>query len=85
MKRTQLYLDEDVWKALHIQSRQSGKSISELIRETLREKYKLSLANRKRVMQGWVGVWKDRDDLPATETYLRQLRKGTRRTRGLGL
>ncbi len=27
MKRTQLYLDEDLWKVLHIRSRQSGTSV----------------------------------------------------------
>ena len=31
MRSKQLYLQEDVWKALHIQSRQRGTSISELV------------------------------------------------------
>ena len=35
MKRTQLYVDEDIWKALHIRSRQSGTSISELVRQAV--------------------------------------------------
>jgi hypothetical protein len=29
-------------------------------------------------MQALVGIWKDRTDLPSTETYVRRLRKGHR-------
>jgi len=83
MKRTQLYLDEDIWKALQIRARQSGTSISELVRQAVRDKYGASPANRREAMQAWVGVWKDRDDLPSTEAYVRQLRKGGRRLRRL--
>ncbi len=85
MKRTQLYLDEDIWKALHIRSRQSGTSISELVRQAVRDKYGSSPANRREAMQAWVGIWKDRKDLPSTEVYVRQLRKGGRRRRRLGI
>ncbi len=78
MKRTQLYLDEDIWKVLHIRSRQSGTSVSELVRQAVRDKYGISLAKRRQAMQAVVGMWKDRTDLPDTETYIRQLRKGRR-------
>lgn len=81
MKRTQLYLDEAVWKALHIESRQSGASISELVRQAVREKYGSSPANRRQAMRAWVGVWKDRTDLTDAETTVRSLRKGGRLTR----
>jgi hypothetical protein len=27
---------------------------------------------------GWVGIWKDRDDLPETEQYVRSLRDDDR-------
>ena len=85
MKRTQLYLDEDIWKALQIQARQTGDSISELVRRAVRDKYLNSRAERQRAMQAVVGMWKDRKDLPDTETYIRSLRKGGRRSRRLGL
>ena len=78
MKRTQLYLDDDIWKTLHIQSRQLGTSVSELVRQTVRERYGSSPANRRQAMQAWVGVWKNRKDLPDSETYVRRLRKGAR-------
>ncbi len=29
-------------------------------------------------MQGIVGIWKDKRDLPDTESYLRKLRRGSR-------
>ena len=84
MKRTQLYLDEDMWKTLEIQARASGASVSELVRQAIREKYGISREKRRKAMQAVVGMWKDRTDLPDTETYVRQLRKGTRMKR-LGL
>src|SRR5438132_1214425 len=36
MRRTQLYLEEDAWKALHVRSKISGLSISELVRQAIR-------------------------------------------------
>lgn len=78
MHRTQLYLEDALWKALHIRAKQSGSSVSELVREALREKYMGGSANRKEAMQALVGIWKDRDDIPDTDAYVRQLRKGTR-------
>jgi hypothetical protein len=78
MKRTQLYLDESIWKSLHVRARQSGTSISELVRQAVREKYGRSPASRQQAMMAVVGIWKDREDLPNSTTYVRQLRKGTR-------
>ena len=81
MKRTQLYLDDDLWKVLHIQSRQSQTSISELVRQAVRDTYASSSARRRQAMQDWVGVWKDRDDLADSAAYVRRLRKGERLAR----
>ena len=78
MKRTQLYLNEDIWKALHIRARQRKTSISELVRQAVREKYGRSAADRREAMQALVGIWKDREDLPDSEQYVRRLRKGKR-------
>ena len=36
---------------------------------------------RRAAMMAAVGLWKDRTDLPDTETYVRNLRKGTRLAR----
>lgn len=81
MKRTQLYLDEDIWKTLHIHSRQRRTSISDLVRQAIRDRYGSSPANRSKAMQALVGIWRDRNDLPDTGKYVRQLRKGKRLSR----
>jgi hypothetical protein len=78
MKRTQLYLHEDIWKALHIRSRQQHTTISELVRQAVREKYGSSPASRRQAMQAIVGLWRNRKDLPDSEAYVRRLRKGKR-------
>jgi hypothetical protein len=78
MKRTQLYLNEDIWKLLHIRARQRKTSISELVRQAVREKYGRSAADRREAMEALVGIWKNREDLPDSEQYVRRLRKGKR-------
>jgi len=78
MRRTQLYLEDEIWRALHIQSRQRRTTISELVRAAVRERYGYSPTNRRQAMQALVGIWKDHEDLPPTDAYLRQLRKGKR-------
>jgi hypothetical protein len=78
MKRTQLYLHEDIWKVLHIRSRQQRTSISDLVRQAVREKYGSSAVDRKEAMQALVGMWKDRKDLTDSTAYVRRLRKGKR-------
>lgn len=78
MRRTQLYLDNDIWKALHVRSRQQRTSISELVRQAVRDRYGSSPANRRQAMAALVGMWKDRDDLPDATTYVRRFRKGKR-------
>ena len=78
MKRTQLYLQEDIWKVLHIRSRQQRTSISDLVRQAVREKYGNSPVDRREAMQALVGMRKDREDFPDSTTYVRRLRKGKR-------
>jgi hypothetical protein len=78
VRRIQLYLEDDLWKTLHILVRQSGSTISELARKALREKYLADASKRRDGLLSAVGLWKDRTDLPDTETYVRRLRKGDR-------
>ncbi|MBI4906069.1 MAG: ribbon-helix-helix domain-containing protein [Acidobacteria bacterium] len=81
MRRTQLYLEDELWQILHNQATRQQTSVSELVRQALRERYLGSLSERKKAMMAFVGIWEDRDDLPATETYIRNLRKGSRLSR----
>lgn len=78
MKRTQLYLDDDVWEALRLRSRQAGTSVSDLVRRAVREKYASSLAYRSDAMKALAGIWKNRRDFRDTESYVRRLRRGSR-------
>ena len=84
MKRTQLYLDDDLWDALHSRARLQNTTISDLVRQAVREKYTVDFEARRRAMEAFVGVWKNRDDIGDPEEYVRQLRRGTRPKR-LGL
>ena len=78
MRRTQLYLDEDLWTALRIRSRQEGTTVSDLVRRAVRERYLGNSEERKRAMQAFVGIRKDRSDLADAESYIRGLRRGSR-------
>jgi hypothetical protein len=71
-------MDDDVWKVLQVKARQSHTTISDLVREAVREKYLSSASEREQAMLAVVGLWKDRTDLPDTQTYVRRLRKGSR-------
>jgi hypothetical protein len=84
MKRTQLYLDDDLWQALHARAARDGTTISELVRVAARDRYLGNLEKRREAMMGIVGLWKDRTDLEDTETMIRRLRADTRGER-LGL
>ena len=84
MRRTQLYLDDDLWLALHARARQTETTISELVRQAVRERYLGSLTARKKAMQAVVGIWKDRKEDEDTEAYIRGLRRGTRLNRLAG-
>jgi len=79
MRRTQLYLDDDLWTALHTRARREGTTISDLVRQAARERYLGNLDERREAMLAFVGIRKDRKDLPdSTEEYVRSLRRDTR-------
>lgn len=80
MRRTQLYLDDQLWNALHTHARQEKTTISELVRRAVREHYVSNLEERRRAMMAIVGIRKG----PFTETVeqeVRRLRKDTRTKR----
>jgi hypothetical protein len=78
VKRTQLYLDEQDWAVLQLKARQSGLTVSELVRRAVRESYSSSTGQRKQAMLAFIGIRKDRSSLPPTDGYVRKLRSGTR-------
>jgi Ribbon-helix-helix protein, copG family len=78
VRRTQLYLDDDLWKALQIRSRESGSTISELVRQAVRDRYCDAHSGRKTAMQALVGIRKNRPEFANVESYVRKLRRGSR-------
>ena len=59
MRRTQLYLDDHLWSALHTQARSRKTSVSELVREAMRERYLGKREEQAKAMQEFVGIRKD--------------------------
>jgi len=85
MKRTQLYLDEEMARTLSALSRQRGASISELVRESVRLKYMTEReVDRAEIARRLAGIWADRKDLREIDRVVRALRRG-RRLRRHGL
>lgn len=78
MRRTQLYLDDQLWTVLHAQARREKTSVSELVRRAARERYLGGFEERGRAMRAIVGMWKDRPEFVDSEAYLRNLRRGER-------
>lgn len=81
MRRTQLYLDDDLWAALHATALLQGATISELVRAAVRERYLGGLEERRAAMLGIVGLWKDRPGVDDAETLVRSLRDDDRQKR----
>ena len=81
MRRTQLYLDEDLWTALHAKALLEGATISEVVRVAVRERYMGNLAERRAAMLGVVGLWKNRVDMEDSESFIRNLRNDDRQKR----
>jgi Ribbon-helix-helix protein, copG family len=77
MRRTQLYLEDDLWQVLQLHARQSGSTMSELVRKAIRDAYLGTSADRKAAMTGIMGLWKDRDDIGDPQEYVRKLRRAT--------
>src|SRR2546421_11556822 len=82
MKRTQLYLDEDIAKILSLISRQQGRTVSDLVRECVREKFgQKKTLDKAAPAREIAGLWKGRKNLGRTDRLIRRLRKSSRAER----
>ena len=85
MKRTQLYLDEEMARTLAALSRQKETTVSELVRESVQEKYMSKKeVDRVSLARQLSGIWRSTKDLAEIDETVRRLRKG-KRLRRLGL
>lgn len=78
MRRTQLYLDDHLWNALHARAQSQKTTISELVREAVRERYLGSRDQQMKAMQEFVGIRKERSEPADAVEYVRSLRRGSR-------
>jgi Ribbon-helix-helix protein, copG family len=78
MRRTQLYLDDDLWNALHARARSQRTTVSHLVRQAARERYLGKMDERKEAMQAFVGIRKDPSEVSDSVKYVRSLRRGSR-------
>ena len=78
MRRTQLYLDDELWNALHVRARSQGTTISDLVRRAVRDRYLGNSDERSKAMLAFIGIRKDRTDLPDSTEYVRTLRRDRR-------
>jgi predicted DNA-binding protein len=82
MKRTQLYIDDEIYSILLTISKQKKKTVSHLVREAIAEKYgRKEKVDRLYIAKNVSGVWKNRKDLSHVDRYLKNLRRDTRRKR----
>ncbi len=73
-----MYLDDQLWNALHVRARSRKTTISELVREAVRERYLGKRDEQRKAMQEFVGIRKgDSETLDPVE-YVRGLRCGER-------
>lgn len=78
MRRTQLYLDNDLWNALRICARSQRTTISNLVRTAARDRYLNNLDERREAMLAFIGIRKERKNLPDSTQYVRRLRRDSR-------
>lgn len=79
MKRTQLYLDEDLARRLAAESRRRHTTVSALVREAVATTYAgRAVEDRSAMIHRIAGRWADRDDLGGTQAFVRDLRRSTR-------
>jgi hypothetical protein len=78
VRRTQLYLDDDVWNALHVRARRERTTISELVRRAVRDRYAGSDEKRREAMLRFVGSARRSPGAPDSVELVRSLRKGRR-------
>ena len=78
MRRTQMYLDDRLWNALHARARAQNITVSELVREAVRERYIGTREERMSAMQEFVGIRKQRSGRAGSVDYVQALRRGER-------
>jgi Arc/MetJ family transcription regulator len=78
MRRTQLYLDEDLWGALHARAKSQRTTVSNLVRTAVRERYLGDHGQRMKAMEAFIGIRKTASGEPDAVESVRRLRRDGR-------
>lgn len=73
-----MYLDDDLWSALHARARAEKTTVSELVRNAVRERYMGATDVREAAMRAVIGIRKDRSAERSAVEEVRELRRGSR-------
>lgn len=79
MKRTQIYLNNEQYNNLIIESKKTSKTMSELIREAVN--YKFGITKKidfNKAIDSVAGLWEDRKDIKSGKDYINNIRKDKR-------
>jgi len=77
MHRTQVLLEEHQYRRLKLESKSSGRSIGELVREAIDDKYRPSQERMWAALRASRGAWADRDDVGDGAEYVERIRNQT--------
>ncbi len=78
MRRTQLYLDDQLWTVLHARAVSQKTTVSQLVRDAIRERYLGDRERRMKAMKQVVGIRKGTDERLDAVEYIRSLRRSDR-------
>lgn len=79
MKRIQIYLKNEQYNNLIIESKKTSKTMSELIREAVNNKFSITKKTGfNEVVDSTAGLWKDRRDIKSSKDYINNIRKDER-------
>lgn len=73
MKRTQIYIDDDTYEYLRKESEARHVTLSEVIRQSIREKMNKKVRKALKAVDGAFGVWKNREF--EVEKHIEDMRK----------
>ena len=70
-----------MWSLLRLRARETGTTMSDLVRQAVAEKYLSGSVERKRALRAIAGMWNDRPELPDTAAMVRNMRRDSRASR----
>lgn len=79
MKRTQIYLNNEQYNNLIIESKKTSKTMSELIREAVNHKFGITRKiDFNEAIDNVAGLWENRKDIKSGKDYVDNIRKDNR-------